>query len=89
MSYKLDRIRHFKNNSCPEAVYSPGIYPHPELLEVLQDIHTRTGNFWKFCTPAPQKPGVRVQRFCNERIRAILDTRTQVSNPLSLVSHRF
>ena len=30
---------------------------YPELLEVLQDFHTRTRNFWKFCTtfiPVPR-----------------------------------
>ena len=40
-------------------------YPHPELLEVLLlcDIHTRTRNFCKFCTPVATIPGVRLQHF--------------------------
>ena len=63
--------------TIPE-VFTPGItlqrtsvsfvghpYPYPELLEVLYDIHTRTRNFWKFCTPVPQIPGVRVYHFYN------------------------
>ena len=54
-------------------VFTPGItllrtsvssvghsYPYPELLEILQDIHTRNRNFWKFCTPVLTIPGVRV-----------------------------
>ena len=58
------------------GVFTPGItlqrtfvssvgqlYPYPELLEDLYDIHTRTRNFWKFCTPVPTIPGVRVQHF--------------------------
>ena len=40
-------------------------YPYPELLEVLYDIHTRNRKFWKFCTPVPQIPGVRVYHFHN------------------------
>ena len=36
-------------------------YPYPELLEVLCDIHTRTRNFWNFCTPVATIPGVWVQ----------------------------
>ena len=40
-------------------------YPYPELLEVLYDIHTRTRNLWKFCTPVPQLPGVQVYHFYN------------------------
>ena len=60
------------------GVFTPGItlqgtyarsvghsYPCPELLEVLYDIHTRTRNFWKFCTPVSQIPGVRVHHFYN------------------------
>ena len=54
----------------------PGYYPTKELLWVLQGIHTRTRNFWKFCMAiSPYKehlsvlyvratmPGVRVQQF--------------------------
>ena len=40
-------------------------YRYPELLEVLYDIHTRTRNFWKLCTPLPQIPGVRIYHFYN------------------------
>ena len=56
------------------GVFAPGItlqrtsvcsvghsYPCPELLEVLYDIHARTRNFCKFCTPVATIPGVRVQ----------------------------
>ena len=39
----------------------------------------------RICPAVRQRP----PRFCNERIRAILDKGTQVSNPLSLVSYRF
>ena len=35
--------------------------PVPELLLVLQDIHTRTRNFCEFGTPRATIPGVRVQ----------------------------
>ena len=35
--------------------------PYPEVLEVLDDIHTRTRNFWMFCTSVDTIPGVRVQ----------------------------
>ena len=60
------------------GVFTPGItlqrtsvssvghsYPYPELLKVLYDSHTRTRNFWKFCTPVPTIPGVRVYHFYN------------------------
>ena len=62
------------------GVFTPGItlqrtsvssvgysYPYPDLLGVLYviDVHTRTRNFWKFCTPEPQIPGVRVYHFYN------------------------
>ena len=60
------------------GVFTPGItlkitsvssvghsYPYPELLEVKYDSHTRTRNFWKFCTTVPQLPGVRVCHFYN------------------------
>ena len=50
------------NNSASYVTHS---YPYPERLEVLYDSHTRTRNFWKFCTPVPQTPGVRVCRFHN------------------------
>ena len=40
-------------------------YPYPELLEVLNEFHTRTRNFWKFCTPVPQIPEVRVYNLYN------------------------
>ena len=34
---------------------------YPELLQVLQDFHTRTWNFWMFCASLAIIPGVRVQ----------------------------
>ena len=30
---------------------------YPEVLEILQDIRTRTGNFWKFCRTLIPLPG--------------------------------
>ena len=38
-------------------------YPYAVLLEVLYGIHSRTQNFWKFCTPVPQIPRVRVYNY--------------------------
>ena len=36
-------------------------YPYPELLEVLQDFHTRTRNLCEFCETRATIPGVLVQ----------------------------
>ena len=35
-------------------------YPYPELLEVLQDFHSRTRNFCELCKTRATIPGVRV-----------------------------
>ena len=45
--------------------FSRTCIPQPGLLEVLCEIHTCTRNVWKFCTPAPQIPGVRVYHYYN------------------------
>ena len=53
-------------------VYLPGTsvsyvwhsYPYPELLRVLQDIHTRTRNFCEVCTIFIPVPGTRVSTVC-------------------------
>ena len=58
---KLDGILYFKLNPSSETVYYPGHFPHPELLCVLDHIHTHTKNFCEFCTTVIPVPGTSVR----------------------------
>ena len=59
---KNSRVRHTNRTRGIYPGYYPRtsassvghLYPYPELLEVLNDIHTQTRNFCEFCTPVPQ-----------------------------------
>ena len=64
------------------GVYLLRYYPYPELLYVLQDIHTRTRNLCKFCTPTPRKYR-ELLKFCKtlvpvpELLEVLLDIHTR------------
>ena len=49
-------IRNFSKFCSPVPQY-------PEVLKVLQDVHTRARNFCEFCKTRATTPGVRVQHF--------------------------
>ena len=70
------KVRFCKVPTEPYPGYLPGntlhntsvspvrhLYPYPELLQALYDLHTRTRNFCKFCTPCFTIPELPVQRF--------------------------
>ena len=70
------RVQH--SNTYPDLCeFCMTSIPYPELLWVMYDIHTRTRNVCKFCTPVPQYPGygnnirIPIRNFCEIRKTSI------------------